>query len=48
MVACAFWAVLPGRGPTPFEVDAVPFIHVKHPSIHSRLIVCHVDHLGQL
>ena len=46
VVFCPFRAGLPGRGLTPFEVAAMPFIQLKHPFTHSRL--CHVDQFGQL
>ena len=50
VVTCPFWAVMPGQGPTPFEVSmaTVPFIQVKCPSTQYRMIMCHVDELGQL
>ena len=47
-MTCPFWAVVLGRGLKPFEVALAPFIQVKRPSTHNRLLLCHVDQLGQL
>ena len=39
---------MPGGGPKPIVVAAMPFIQVKRPSTRNRLILCHVDQLGPL
>ena len=48
LVTSPFWGVLPRRGFEPYEVAAMPFIHLKRPSTDHCLILCHLDHLACL
>ena len=43
-----FWAVVPGRERTPFEVAGVAIIQLMWPSTHNRLIMRHIDQVGQM
>ena len=49
MVECPFWAVVQGKaGVQPWVVSVVPFVQVRPPSTHNRLLLCSIDALGQL
>ena len=49
MVECPFWAVVQGKGGVqPWVVSVVPFVQVRPPSTHNRLLFCSIDALGQL
>ena len=46
---CPFWAVVQGKaGVQPWVVSVVPFVQVRPPSTHNRLLLCSIDALGQL
>ena len=49
VVECPFWAVVQGKaGVQPWVVSVVPFVLVRPPSTHNRLLLCSIDALGQL
>ena len=49
VVECPFWAVVQGKaGVQPWVVSVVPFVQVRPPSTHNRLLLCSIDALGQL
>ena len=49
VVECLFWAVVQGKGGVqPWVVSVVPFVQVRPPSTHNRLLLCSIDALGQL
>ena len=49
VVECPFWAVVQGKGGLqPWVVSVVPFVQVRPPSTHNRLLLCSIDALGQL
>ena len=49
VVECPFWAVVQGKGGVqPWVVSVVPFVQVRPPSTHNRLLLCNIDALGQL
>ena len=49
VVVCPFLAVVQGKGGLqPWVVSVVPFVHVRPPSTHNRLLLCSIDVLGQL
>ena len=49
LVECPFWAVVQGKGGVqPWVVSVVPFVQVRPPSTHNRLLLCSIDALGQL
>ena len=49
VVECPFWAVVRGKaGVQPWVVSVVPFVQVRPPSKHNRLLLCTLDALGQL
>ena len=49
VVECPFWAVVQGKGGVqPWVVSVVPFVQVRPPSTHNRLLLCSIDALGQL
>ena len=49
VVECPFWAVYQGKaGVQPWVVSVVPFVQVRPPSTHNRLLLCSIDALGQL
>ena len=44
-----FWAVVQRKaGVQPWVVSVVPFVQVRPPSTHNRLLLCSIDALGQL
>ena len=46
---CLFWAVVQGKAEVqPWVVSIVPFVQVRPPSTHNRLLLCSIDALGQL
>ena len=49
VVECPFWAVVHGKaGVQPWVVSVVPFVQVRPPSTHNRLLLCSIDAVGQL
>ena len=49
VVECPFWAVVQGKvGVQPWVVSVVPFVEVRPPSTHNRLLLCSIDALGQV
>ena len=49
VVECPFWAVVQGKGGVqPWVVSVVPFVQVRPPSTHNRLLLCSIDAVGQL
>ena len=49
VVECPLWAVVQGKaGVQPWVVSIVPFVQVRPPSKHNRLLLCSIDALGQL
>ena len=49
VVECPFWAVVQGKvGVQPWVVSVVPFVQVRPPCTHNRLLLCSIDALGQL
>ena len=49
VVECPIWAVVQGKaGVQPWVVSVVPFVQVRLPSTHNRLLLCSIDALGQL
>ena len=49
VVECPFWAVVQGKaGVQPWVVSVVPFVQVRPPFTHNRLLLCSIDALGQL
>ena len=49
VVECPFWAVVHGKaGVQPWVVSVVPFVQVRPPSTHNRLLLCRIDAPGQL
>ena len=49
VVECPFWAVIQGKaGVQRWVVSVVPFVQVRPPSTHKRLLLCSIDALGQL
>ena len=48
-VECLFWAVVQGRaGLQAWVLSIVPFVQVRPPSTHNRLLLCSIGALGQL
>ena len=45
VVECPFWAVVQGKAGV---VSVSPFVQVRPPSTHNRLLLCSIDALGQL
>ena len=49
VVGCPFWAMVQGKaGVQPWVVSVVPFVQVRPPSTHTRLLPCSINALGQL